>query len=203
MVDFASATTCTGADADYSAATAPPDTISAARSMPSPFAGTGWRLSGTNRSDDLFIYVKCRLSGLQAGVSYRAAFSVSMLTSAPTGCIGVGGSPGEGVTVHAGVSLTEPMTVIQPGGDFRVNLNRGNQAQGGTQSQVLGHIGNTVSTCSTRQFAEKLLAPAAVLTVQPDMQGDVWMHVGIDSGFEAYSEVYVRSVSVRFTPMVP
>ena len=136
-------------------------------------------------------------------MNYRAGFSVSMVTGAPSDCVGVGGPPGEGVTVHAGVSPAEPLTLRQTDSYFRVNLDRGNQARGGTQSQALGHIGNSVSTCSTRQFAEKVLAPAATLTVNPDAQGDVWLHVGIDSGFESYSEVYLRSVAVRFTPQPP
>ena len=203
VVDFSTATSCSGADADYTASTAPPDTVSAARPLPSPFNGTGWQLSGTNRSDDLFVYVKCKLGGLQAGQSYQVGFSVSLLTNAPSGCVGVGGAPGEGVSVHAGVSATEPLTERKSDGYFRVNLDRGNQSQGGSQSQVLGHIGNAVSTCSARQFAEKVLAPGAALVLKPDAQGDVWLHVGIDSGFEAYSEVHLRTVVVRFTPVHP
>lgn len=165
LIDFAASPACVGADADYTVSTAPPDTVSASRTLPPPFNGTGWRLSGTNRSDDLFIYTKCKLGGLQAGVNYRVGFLVAMLTSAPTGCIGVGGAPGEAVTLHAGVSLTEPLTVRQTDGYFRVNLDRGNQSQGGSQSQALGHIGNTVSTCGARQFADKLLEPPSTLTI--------------------------------------
>jgi hypothetical protein len=204
LVDFSSETACVGADADYTAETAPPDSLSAPGLLPAPFNGPGWRLSGTNRSDDLFVYVKCKLSGLQPGQSYRVGFAVSLLTDAPSGCVGVGGPPGEGVTVHAGISATEPLTQRQLDGYFRVNLDRGNQAQGGSESQALGHIGNSVSNCaSTRQFEAKFLAPAAALVVTPDKRGDVWLHVGIDSGFESYSEVYLRSVSIQFTPMAP
>ncbi|MFY8083477.1 MAG: hypothetical protein ACOVN7_07065 [Rubrivivax sp.] len=203
LLDFAGSTNCTGADADYTASTAPTNTVSGATSLPAPFAGSGWRLSGTNRSDDLFIYVKCKLTGLQAGQTYRAGFSVTMLTDAPTGCIGVGGAPGEGVTLHAGVSNIEPLTQLQNSGYYRVNLDRGNQSVGGSQSQALGHIGNGVSSCSQRQFAEKTLAPAALLLVQANAQGEVWLHTGIDSGFESYSEVYLRQVSVRFSASTP
>jgi hypothetical protein len=194
---------CTGSDADYTAATAPPDTISGTAALPAPFQGQGWRLSGTNRSDDLFIYAKCRLTGLKPQQSYRVGFAVEFLTRAPSGCAGVGGAPGEGVTVHAGATAQEPLTQLKGDGYFRVNLDRGNQTVGGSQSQALGHIGNGSSNCSQGQFATKTLEPAALLQTQADAQGGIWLHVGIDSGFEAYSEVYLRSVSVSFTPLAP
>lgn len=203
LVDFASSPACTGSDADYTAATAPPDTISGTAALPAPFQGQGWRLSGTNRSDDLFIYAKCRLTGLKPQQSYRVGFAVEFLSRAPSGCAGVGGAPGEGVTVHAGATAQEPLTQLKGDGYFRVNLDRGNQTVGGSQSQALGHIGNGSSNCSQSQFATKTLEPAALLQTQADAQGGIWLHVGIDSGFEAYSEVYLRTVSVSFTPLAP
>ena len=203
MLDFATNPVCTGATADYTAATAPPDPISASSPLPAPFQGQGWRLSGTNLSDDLFIYVKCRLTGLEPQQRYRVGFAVDIITGAPSGCVGVGGAPGEGVTVHAGATAQEPSTQLAVDGNFRVNLDRGNQSLGGTQSQALGHIGNAVSTCSQRQFSAKSLGPAAVLQTQADAQGGVWLHVGIDSGYEAYSEIYLRTVALNFSPATP
>lgn len=37
---------------------------------------------------------------------------VLMLTEVPSGCAGVGGSPGEGVTVHAAATSIQPDRVI-------------------------------------------------------------------------------------------
>jgi hypothetical protein len=194
---------CTGGSADYTADSAPPDVVSATATLPTPFPGQGWRLSGTNRSDDLFVYVKCRLTGLPPQRAYKAGFSVEFLTDAPMGCIGVGGAPGEGVTLHAGATAQEPQTVLQGDGHYRVNLDRGNQSVGGSQSQALGHIGNTLSTCNQRQFASKTLQPAALLQATTDAQGGLWLHLGIDSGFEAYSQVHLRSAVLTLTPVVP
>lgn len=203
VVDFAAQPVCSGATADYTAATAPPDPISASSPLPAPFQGQGWRLSGTNRSDDLFVYVKCRLAGLEPQQAYKVGFAVSFVTDAPAGCIGVGGPPGEGVTVHAGATAQEPLTQLKGDGYYRVNLDRGNQSVGGGQSQALGHIANAVSTCSQRQFAAKTLGPAPLLLTQADAQGGIWLHVGIDSGYEAYSEVYLRTVALTFSPATP
>ena len=41
LVDFSGAPACIGSDADYQANTPPPDVVSAARPLPTPFSGTG------------------------------------------------------------------------------------------------------------------------------------------------------------------
>lgn len=120
-----------GAAADYTAETAPIDVVWAHAALPAPLAGSGFRLSGTNHSDDLFIYVKRQVGGLQHGRSYGVAMQLRLATGAPSGCVGVGGAPGESVWVHAGATASEPRTVLQGAQDYRVNIDRGNQSVGG------------------------------------------------------------------------
>jgi hypothetical protein len=189
-----------GASADYGTATAPIDVVWAHAALPAPLAGSGFRLSGTNRSDDLFIYVKRPVDGLQPGRTYGVAMQVRLATPAPSGCAGVGGPPGEGVWVHAGATASEPRTVLQGVDDYRVNIDRGNQSVGGSQGVVLGTIANGSIDCLLRRFETKLLSSHAPHAVTADGTGRVWLHAGIDSGFEAYSEVYLQSLEVVFTP---
>ena len=189
-----------GAIADYTASTAPIDVVWAHAALPAPLTGSGLRLSGTNRSDDLFIYVKRQVGGLQPGRSYDVAMQVRLATGAPSGCVGVGGAPGEGVWVHAGATTSEPRTVLQGAQDFRVNIDRGNQAVGGSQGVVMGTIANGNPDCQQRRFSTKLLSTHGPHAVAADGEGRVWLHAGIDSGFEAYSEIYLQSLSVVFTP---
>jgi hypothetical protein len=189
-----------GASADYQAATAPIDVVWAHAALPPPLAGSGFRLSGTNRSDDLFIYVKRQVGGLQPGRTYGVAMQVRLATSAPSGCAGAGGPPGEGVWVHAGATASEPRTVLQGTQEYRVNIDRGNQSLGGSQGVVMGTIANGNTDCLQRRFATKLLSSHAPHAVTADGTGHVWLHAGIDSGFEAYSEVYLQSLEVVFTP---
>jgi hypothetical protein len=187
--------------ADYSPQTAPVDVVADIRSLPAGFAGAGYYLAGTNRSDDLFIYVKTRIGGLVAGRGYRVSAQVQFLSDVPTGCIGVGGSPGESVWVILAASSAEPLTVFN-GSDYRVNLQRGNQGQGGSQGIVLGTIANDVPNCGARQWRTKQLASTepATLGVVADERGDAWVLLGIDSGFEAFSRIYFQRLSLRFTP---
>lgn len=189
-----------GGKADYSDTTAPVDVITAPSVLPAPLSGSGYRLSGTNKSDDLFIYTRKYFTGLRPGARYRVAFQEKLATSAPSDCTGVGGAPGESVYVHAGATAQEPKTVKDLSGNNVVNIDRGNQGTGGSQSLMLGNIANSNTNCSAPVFESKTLAPTATLTTQADPLGGIWLHTGIDSGFETYSGVYLQSFRATFTP---
>ena len=68
------------------------------RTLPPPLESqSGLFLSGVNRSDDLFMFLKGPISGLLPGALYMVTVSLEIATNTPAGCLGVGGSPGESV----------------------------------------------------------------------------------------------------------
>jgi hypothetical protein len=78
--------------------------------------GTGFYIEGNNHSDDLFMFLKRQLSqaeGVQPNTTYRLKLRITFASKAPGGCIGIGGSPGEGVTLKAGASNIEPKAVLK------------------------------------------------------------------------------------------
>lgn len=188
--------------ADYSANTAPNDVIAEVRSLPTPFTGTGYFHSGTNRSDDLFLYIKTPISGLVSGVSYRVTAKLEFLTDVPSGCVGVGGSPGESVWLVLAASTSEPTTVLT-GSEFRVNIDRGNQSKSGASGIVLGPMANSVPNCGPRRWESKALSTPAPspLFVKADDKGVVWILIGFDSGFEALSRLYYQRLGLSLQPM--
>ena len=187
--------------ADYSAATAPTDVIAEARTLPTPFTGTGYFQSGTNHSDDLFLYIKTPISGLVPGVTYAVSAKLEFLTDVPSGCVGVGGSPGESVWLVLAASTAEPQTLMS-GGDFRLNIDRGNQSKGGTNGLVLGTMANKVPDCGSRRWESKTLnTPVpSPLAAKADEKGVLWVLVGFDSGFEALSRLYYQRLTVSLQP---
>ena len=187
--------------ADYSPDTAPSDVITEIRSLPAPLSGTGFYFSGTNRSDDLFIYGKTKISGLANSATYRIFVRVEFATDVPSGCIGVGGAPGESVWIVAAASPGEPLTVFD-GDDYRVNIDRGNQNQGGEQGLVLGNIANSIPACGIRRWETKTVVTPnpSPLSVSSDERGAIWILVGMDSGFESLSRIYLRRVVVQLVP---
>jgi len=187
--------------ADYTPQTAPTGVVFDIRALPTGFTGSGFYVAGRNNSDDAFLYIKTKISGLTASTTYAVSSRVDFLSSAPTGCLGVGGAPGESVWVVFAVSTAEPLTVFN-GADYRVNLQRGNQSVGGPEGIVLGDIANGSTDCSNPPWREKTLSspePAA-LSVRADERGEAWVLVGIDSGYESFSSVYHRRMMFRFTP---
>lgn len=187
--------------ADYSALTAPTDVIAEVRSLPHPFTGTGYFQSGTNRSDDLFLYVKTSVNGLVPGVTYQLGANLQFLTNVPSACVGVGGSPGESVWLVLAASSAEPLNLIS-GGDTRLNIDRGNQSIGGSSGVVLGSMANSVSDCGVPRWESKALSTSLKnrLSVKADEKGIIWVLIGFDSGFEALSQLYYQRLSLNLQP---
>jgi hypothetical protein len=199
LVDFDKGVTgWTGSSSDYTPETAPTNVTFEQRALPSPLSGKGYFIGGTNRSDDLFLFVKKQFSGLEKNAVYNVNFTLKFASNVPSGCMGVGGAPGEAVWVYAGATPTEPKAVTV-NNEIRMNIDRGNQAEGGKDAQVIGNIANGLA-CGSTAYASKSLKNEKVQKVTTDANGAVWVILGIDSGFEAHSEVTLQSVQIDAMP---
>ena len=157
-------------------------------------------LSGVNRSDDLFIFFKGSIGGLSPGARYGVTVSVDIATTTPAGCVGVGGAPGESVWIKAGATAVEPLPVRE-GSYLRMNVDIGNQSNGGAQAVVLGNIANSRNCEQPRQWERKSFQDRSTpmpLSVPSD--GRAWLLFGVDSGFESRTEIYFTRAAVTFTP---
>jgi hypothetical protein len=195
-----------GESSDYPTDTAPANVVFELRDI-SGFGAAykdskAYYISGTNRSDDLLLYVKKQITGLVANTEYTFAVpSMNLLSNAQSGCMGVGGAPGESVYVIAAASTTEPKAVTT-NGDTRLNIDRGNQAEPGKASFVLGNIANGLPCEGTPTYASKLVRNGTGVRVKTDGEGKVWVLLGIDSGFEATTSIYLQNVTMTFVPYV-
>lgn len=172
------------------------------RAIPPPLdSRSALFISGINRSDDLFMFYKGALDGLTPGVRYAATVSLEIATETPSGCLGVGGSPGESVWIKAGVTAVEPLAVSD-GSYLRMNVDIGSQSNSGTQAVVLGNVANSRTCEEPRRWETKELAEQGVsapLLVPSD--GRAWLLIGVDSGFESLTQVYFTRASVTLTPL--
>jgi len=129
-------------------------------------------------------------------------FDVEIATNVPSGCFGVGGAPGEGVTVKAGVSLVEPDAVLDSAGYLRMNVDKGQQTNGGEAAIVLGDLANSRECDGNFVWETKRLnGDGQSLQITTDGTGSVWLFVGTDSGFESLSAVYYTRFQVSFEPL--
>ena len=154
-------------------------------------------IGGSNRSDDLFMFWKKRLTGLPPNTAVRLTMEIEFASKYAVGLIGVGGAPGEGVVVKAGAVPLEPQPVIDPRTDnwWRMNLDKGNQSVGGADMTVVGHVGKPED--GTENYVPLVLGQhGAALTANTAADGSLWLVFGTDSAFEARSELYYTRLTV-------
>lgn len=153
------------------------------------------RLSGTNMSDDLFMFMKKEVSGLEPNTVYRVDVSVQFASDVADNMVGVGGSPGESVWIKAGVTAMEPVPEVDDMDYYRMNINKGGQSQGGTDMVVLGDFSNDTDQDI---YTLKTVSNDEPLMVTSDNEGKVWLIVGTDSGFEATTTIYYNTIQFTF-----
>jgi hypothetical protein len=172
--------------------------------LPSHLNNTGTRkaliLSGKNYSDDLFMFIKRKIAGLKPNARYMILFNIHFASNAPTGAVGIGGPPGEGVTLKAGMTLQEPVKIVDENGYYRMNIDKGNQAVGGTDMITLGHIGVGPNT-NQYTIISRNNSSANPFIFQTDATGEAWIIVGTDSGFEGQTKLYYVSIDILFNEL--
>ena len=165
--------------------------------------GKGYYISGNNHSDDLFMFLKRKLGtaqGLKRNTMYLARFDITFGSNVPTGCGGIGGSPGESVFLKAGASATEPKTTVDDQNHHQMTIDKGNQAQNGRDASNVGNIANGESCDFAGPDPDyKSVRRTHVHTsrVRTDSQGNLWVMIGTDSGFEGTTSLYIQSINVR------
>jgi hypothetical protein len=160
--------------------------------------GGGLMMSGNNHSDDLFMYVKRRVTGLAQKASYLFDVAVTIDTNASAVCGGIGGAPGESVFVKIGAVPFEPTSSPDSLGMLTLNLDKGNQSAGGVDMKVAGNISNTLP-CPSTTYQSKMLSLAG-FSASTSADGDLWIILGTDSGFEGITTLYYDRISVTLTP---
>jgi hypothetical protein len=156
-------------------------------------------LSGNNHSDDLFMFIKRKVTGLNPNTSYTLVFEVELASNAPKGTVGAGGSPGESVYLKAGASEIEPVKNLE-GDRYVLNIDKGNQSEAGSNATVLGDIATPLTVAEYTLITRNNASPSAgPLVAQSNNAGEIWLMIGTDSGFEGTTTVYYTNVKVLFS----
>jgi len=183
---------------DYTTLTKPTDVEQVHAVIPIPGASKALYMGATNLSDDLLLYTYRKVTGLLPNNTYIGQFTVTFASDAPAGCAGVGGSPGESVWVIGAVTKDKPENkVIRE--NTLLNFSRGNQSTAGDSSDVLGTIGISGLPCSEQRNAQrKTLGPSKWIPFTTDDTGTAWILIGLDSGFESYSRIWLENVKFTY-----
>ena len=162
---------------------------------------TGFYLQGDNHTDDLAMYLKKQIGpeqGLEPNTTYIVNISVDFATNAGgDSAIGIGGSPSKAVWLKAGGSTIEPG--MTPEGILgRMNIDIGAQSNHGEAAAIISDMEShnragdkfvlkSASTSSLHSESE----PREIRT---DDNGQLWLFVGTDSGFEGLTQLYIKSI---------
>lgn len=164
--------------------------------LPAPLdaAKSAFVLQGHNRSDDLFMFMKRKVEGLEPNQDYALTFTLRLASNAASGGVGIGGAPGESVYLKAGASGAEPKPTLN-NGFWTMNIDKGNQATGSAQMAVLGNVAN-----GTSEYVYQLITrenTAAPFTARTNSQGELWLIIGTDSGYEGKTKLFYDDVKVE------
>ncbi|WP_157474592.1 hypothetical protein [Dyadobacter sp. Leaf189] len=148
-------------------------------------------IQSTNRSDDVFMYLKKKVTGLVPGKTYETVFDINLGTNAANGSVGIGGSPANSVYVKVGASGTEPRTILK-GTEYEFNLDKGQQSQGGADVLVLGDVANGTDQVKYTLIDKSNADKPFIVKANPN--GEIWLFVGTDSGYEGTTRLYYNRI---------
>ncbi|HLU90168.1 MAG TPA: hypothetical protein VKZ51_10080 [Cyclobacteriaceae bacterium] len=160
--------------------------------------GNSIRIQGHNRSDDLFMFLKKKLTGLSPSTTYQVIFDIEMASQYPQTAPGIGGGPGGSVFIKVGATPEEPLAVEEeePVQNYlRMNIDKGNQAQEGTDMINVGTVG-----IEGEEYRYQLIQRGnsdRPISANTDPEGNLWLILGTDSGFEGLTVLYYNTVKVR------
>jgi hypothetical protein len=155
-------------------------------------------LQANNHSDDIFMYLKGLLSsadGLKPGRIYKLTFDIE-LASNSRDCVGIGGSE-DAVWLKAGGSTLEPVPTLLGDDYVSINIDKGDQMQGGRNLSFVKSIFNGQACEEPARYVLLRFThthPFPIRATEFDAQ--LWFAVGTESGFEGMTGVYYYSITV-------
>ena len=117
---------------------------------------------------------------------------IEFASNASNGATGIGGSPAEDVFIKAGASTSEPLKVLDNSDNYyRMNIDKGNQAQDGANMKLIGDFANGTESSAYNLVTLKTMNS---ISVESNSNGEIWLVVGTDSGFEGTTTIYYNKI---------
>lgn len=170
------------------------------RSLPEPLDTTdnGHFISAVNRSDDVKMMFRKQVQNLEPNTAYSVQFDLRFATEVPSGCVGIGGPPGEAVRVIADASRARPEPVLV-NEYLRLNIQQSGDSQEWYQNAIMGDIANSRECEDGYQYEIKELnSEQGHATVISDENGSAWMMFGTRSGFEGQTDLFYTYFRAEF-----
>ncbi|HEY8935815.1 MAG TPA: hypothetical protein VIM65_11365 [Cyclobacteriaceae bacterium] len=150
------------------------------------------KISGSNWDDNLFMFLKKKVSGLKPNADYTVVFEVQLASDAPLGI-----AKGDSVYLKVGAISQEPKA-IRDGDYYRMNINKGSGYTGGSDMVVLGTIGTSYNAqgYSLIEKSNDTNSSNPYILGHTNDKGELWLIVGTDSMYKGALTIYYTSVTV-------
>ena len=147
------------------------------------------------------MYLTQGVTGLLPNAQYAARFRVTLATNAPKNCAGIGGAPGESVVLKVGGTSAQPARIVDSQQYYRATFDHGSQLANGREAATVGNLATSNTNCSAPRYELKDFDSGTTeIVINSDASGRLWLVVGVDSGFEGTTTVYITRVSVELSP---
>jgi hypothetical protein len=133
------------------------------------------------------------VTGLAPYTAYSLNFTLNLASDAPDNSPGAGGSPA--IPLKVGATQIEPKKFAR-NGFYLLNIDKGNQEAEGKDMRIIGNTGN-----GTNEFKYVLIErnnDGKPIELMTDGNGEVWVIIGTDSGYESTTTLFYDGIHLRF-----
>lgn len=153
-------------------------------------------LSGKNLNQDLFMYLKRKITRLQPNTDYIITFNVELASNLDYSQQNATGS----VCLKAGATGQEPMSLKE--GDYYVlNLDKGEVGKSGKDMISLGDIRTQSNTTGYTLISRNNTMANSRYVARSNSQGELWLVIGTDSSLEGTTTVFYSRVNIVFSTL--
>lgn len=148
---------------------------------------------GNNLDGDLFMFMKKQITGLRADTEYTIAFDIEFASNVYSSL----GSQATNVYLKAGASTSEPEKILN-GDIYLPNFDKGSLSGSGSDMMVIGDISKEEDNNPGYGIVNRNNTKAA-FNAKSNAAGELWLIVGVDSGFEGITTIYFTNINAVFS----
>jgi hypothetical protein len=154
-------------------------------------------LSGNSHGEELFMFLKKKLTGLQPETNYTLTFSVELTSNNLQGTKDSIIVPGDMVFLKVGATAIEPKRILDRN-KFVMNIDKGILGDSG---QDMVYIGNLTPNPDPVNYINRSNSSSTTspLVVRTDGDGNLWLIVGTDSGIEGVTTLYYSKINIALS----
>ena len=152
-------------------------------------------LSGKNINEDLFMFLKKKVTGLRPDTEYTITFSVELASNVKANMLD--GSV-KNVFLKAGATATEPKPFVESG-YYVMNIDKGDQSTNGQDMTTLGEISIPQTSSGYAVITRNNTIANSRYVAKTSSNGDLWLIIGTDSGLEGTTTLYYTEIKVVFS----